>query len=294
MSENVIPKSSSRETLVSPRSGFLKRHPLVAYFVSAFIISWLIWGILGVAPAQGWLDAQFQPDVVLGLGAFGPMLAALIVTGASGGAPALRELVGRILRWRVGIKWFLIALLGMPALFGIAVVFLRISGGRWPDVSQHLAYPALGWVGAWLLFVLLALGEEVGWRGFALPGLQKNRSALSATLILGVFWAIWHIPVFFFHPGLGQISETGAVGPIFWVIGILTQAVLYTWLYNSARGSILMVILLHAGLNTVTLGGGENIAAIVGGLALLAAVIIVVVFRRANLSRSAKQTLPTQ
>ena len=218
------------------------------------------------------------------------MLAALTVTGITGESTGLRELVGRIFRWRVGIKWFLIALLGMPALFGIAVVVLRISSGRWPDVSQHLAYPALGWVGAWLLFVLLALGEEVGWRGFALPGLQKNRSALSATLILGVFWAIWHIPVFFFHPGLMQLWELGIVGAIFWVIGILTQAVLYAWLYNSARGSILMVILLHAGLNTVTLGGGEDIASYVLGFALLAAVIIVIVFRPANLSRSAKQT----
>lgn len=273
---------------------WMKRHPLVTYFVLAFVISWLVWGILGVAPMRGWLDVQIQPDVLLGLGASGPILAAFIVTGITGGGVGTRELVGRIFRWRVGIRWFLTALFGMPALFGITVVILRISGGEWPDISQNLAYPELGWGVAWLLFILFAMLEEPGWRGFALPRLQKHRSALSATLILGVFWALWHLPAFWFHPGMMQMLEIGVVGPIFFGIGIFAQAVLYTWLYNSTRGSILMVVLLHGGLNTVTLGGGEDIAAIVGGLVLLAAVIVVVVFRPANLSRSARHTVPTQ
>ena len=267
---------------------FLKRHSLVAYFVLAFVITWLIWGLM-IASAQGIINIPFN---WWHLGAFGPLVAALIVTGITGEGAGVRELAGRMLRWRVGIKWILVTLLGPVALFALAVVILRLSGGVWPDISQHMGYPELGWVGAWLLFALLAMGEEPGWRGFALPRLQAHRNALSAALILGALWALWHLPIFFFHPGMMQILETSAVGGIIWVIGILTMSILFTWLYNSARGSILMAVLAHGGLNTATLGGGEGIAVLVGAFILIAAVIIVVVFRPANLSRSARQTLP--
>ncbi len=265
---------------------WIKRQSLVSYFVLAFVISWLIWGLM-IASAQGIIKIPFNWWI---LGAFGPLVAALIVTGITGGKAGVRELVGRMFRWRVGIKWILVTLLGPVALFALAIVILRFSSDGWTDISQHMAYPELGWFGAWFLFALLAMGEEPGWRGFVLPRLQIQRSALSATLILGALWALWHLPVFFFHPGMMQILETSAVGGIIWVIGILTMSILFTWLYNSARGSILMAALVHGGLNTVTLGGGEQKAGMISAFALVAAIIIIVVFRPANLSRSVKQT----
>ena len=287
MPDIVATKSSSQGTTVSPHSSFLKQHPLVAYFVLAFVITWLIWGLM-IASAQGIINIHFN---WWHLGAFGPLVAALIVTGITGGGAGVRELVGRMFRWRVEIKWILVTLLGPVALFALAVVILRFSSGVWPDISQHVAYPAFGWFGAWLLFAILGMGEEAGWRGFALPRLQTQRSALSAALILGVLWALWHLPIFFFHPGMMQILETSAVGGIIWVIGILTMSILFTWLYNSARGSILMAALVHGGLNTITLGGGEQNAGMISAFVLVAAIILIVVFRPANLSRSAKQTI---
>ncbi len=275
--------------------GWVKRHPLAAYFVLAFVAAWGVWGILGVAPTQGWIDIQVDPDWVIGIGAFGPAVAAFIVTGIIGGGSAIRELVGRLFRRRVGVRWVLIALFGPAALFALAAAFLRISGGVWPDISQNMAYPGLGWAGVWLLFLLFAMGEEPGWRGFALPRLQEHRSALSATLILWVFWVLWHLPVFWFFPGMMEmIEEIGIVGAIIWSLGILTMAILLTWLYNSSRGSILMVALVHGGLNTATMGGGDQIALLVSVFALVVAVIVLIVFRPADLSRSGKHAIATQ
>ncbi len=176
---------------------WIKRHPLVAYFVLVFVITWLIWGLM-IASAQGIINIPFN---WWHLGFCGPLVAAFIVTGITEGGAGVRELVGRMFRWRVGIKWILVTLLGPVALFALALVILRFSGDGWPDISQHLNYPALGWFGAWLLFAILGMGEEAGWRGFVLPRLQKNTSVLSSALILGALWALWHLPMQWFHHG---------------------------------------------------------------------------------------------
>ena len=266
---------------------WIKRHSLVAYFVLAFVITWLLWGLM-IASAQGIINIPFNWWL---LGVFGPLVAVLIVTGITGGKTGVRELVGRMFRWRVGIKWILVTLLGPVVLFALAIVIIRFSGGGWPDIIQHMAYPALGWFGAWILMAISGIGEESGWRGFALPRLQKNRGALSAALIIGLLWALWHLPIFFFHPGMMQIMQMGAVGLTLWIVGILTMSILFTWLYNSARGSILMAALVHGGLNTFSFGGGDQIAGMLSAFVLIAAIIIIVVFRPANLSRSARQTI---
>lgn len=115
---------------------------------------------------------------------------------------------------------------------------MRLSGGPWPDweVLGRGRYAYLAWVvGLLLSSVAYGFGEETGWRGFALPGLQRDRSALSATLILTAFWALWHAPFFFYRYefGLGQI-----VG---FFLGLLAGAIWLTCLYNATGGSVLMV-----------------------------------------------------
>jgi membrane protease YdiL (CAAX protease family) len=269
---------------------FLKRHPVAAYFILAYAISWLIWTPL-VASAQGWLDTQIPAGVHF-LGAFGPLLAALIVTGSTGSVAGLRELVGRMVRWRVGLGWFLIALFSPALLFLLAIMIVRAWNGVWADFNQFgriLELPGLGWMAAWIFWtVTFGIGEETGWRGCALPRLQKDRSALSATLILCVLWAFWHVPMFFYKENYMNMGIGGALGFFF---TLLPGTIWLTWLYNSTRGSILMVALWHGAWNTALAGAEGEIPIMMSISIMVAAVLILVVARPAHLSHSDKHTL---
>jgi membrane protease YdiL (CAAX protease family) len=134
------------------------------------------------------------------------------------------------------------------------------------------------------------LGEEIGWRGFALPRLQQHYSALTATLILGVVWACWHLPAFFYRDTYVAMGFIGGF-PIL-LLSIIAASIIFTWLYNSTQGSLLIVILFHALFDflSVSQAGGSNVAAIMSAGVMIGAVLIVILFKPANLSREHKQT----
>jgi hypothetical protein len=146
------------------------RGSLVAYSVLAYALSWCAFvplalsarGVLGGVPS--WLHFA---------GAFGPLLAAFMVTGATRDVTGLRELLWRMARWRIGLGWLLVALFSPVAFFLLAGLFLRLVTGPWPEWSQfgYIAeLPQLGWLGGWWVWILtFGLGEETGWCGFALP-----------------------------------------------------------------------------------------------------------------------------
>jgi CAAX protease family protein len=283
-------------TTIHPRTSFslkrfIQRHQLVAYFVLAYAITWIIVSPL-VASALGLLHLSIPPQIHY-LGAYGPLLAALIVTGVTGGADGLRELGARMIKWRVGIIWWAIALFSPALLFLLSAVILRLTGASWPDFSQFGLsddFPTFGLVANWILWTLtLGIGEETGWRGFALPRLQKNRSALTATLILTVFWALWHVPAFFYRPQYMSMGVGGAIGFFF---SLVMGAIFLTWLYNSTRGSILMVVLWHGAFNTATTSpiAQGNIATAMSILIIVWALLIVILAGPACLSRAGKQT----
>lgn len=267
--------------------GWPKRHPLVTYFVLTYAITWALAFPL-VASVQGLLDIQVDPRWHFFV-AFGPLLAAFITTGIIGGANGIKGLVKQMLQWRVGIKWALIAF--SPAvLFVVSVAILHMWGGTWSDFGQFgriREFPELGWLAGWVLFILtFGLGEETGWRGFALPRLQKQRSALSATLILSMLWMLWHLPVFFYKAGFIDMG----IGVLGWAVSLVFGAIVLTWLYNSTRGSILMVILFHGTLNAASSGTKGEIATVVSIFIIFAAITIVRRLKPANLSHLAKQT----
>lgn len=183
--------------------------------------------------------------------------------------------------------WWLAALSPLPAYFLIVIV-LRVIQGAWTDLSllgQVNFLPNLG-VGALFLWIFTyGIGEEVGWRGFALPRLQEKMSALNATLVLGVLWALWHLPIFFyvFDPAI-------AVG---WFFGLMCGAILFTWMYNSTDGSLLAVVLWHGTFNFITASAaGEGLsAAIMSTLVMVWAVVLIFIYKPANLSTRAKQVM---
>jgi membrane protease YdiL (CAAX protease family) len=268
-------------------SGLTKKHSLVAYFVLAYAITWIIHIPLALS-AQGLLDVTLAPSLHF-LGAYGPMLAAFIVTGMTFGIPGLRGLLGQMSRWRVGIGWLLIAVFSPAALFLVSAVIIRFWDGTWPDFSQfgHITeLPSLSWFAGWIVWTLtFGLGEETGWRGFALPRLQRNRSARSATLILGALWALWHLPQFFYN------FEMNLFGVVAFTVSIMSGALVLTWLYNSTGGSVLVTALWHGALNTAVAGAQGAMAGMVNAFVILAAVLIARWFGPEGLSLVGKHTL---
>jgi membrane protease YdiL (CAAX protease family) len=275
----------------SQSSSFVKRHALTAYFVLTLGITWLI-ALPMIASAQGLIDASI-PFALHYLTAYGPLAAAFIVTAMTDGTAGIRELWGRMFQWRVGLGWILVSAFSLVALFGVAAVSLRLLGEPWPDLrllGQVNYLPNLG-IGAWLLWILTSgFGEETGWRGFALPRLQKHHNALMATLILTVFWVLWHVPFFFY---LDTYVKLGfAMFPIF-ALSILAGAIIFTWLYNSTGGSVLMAVLWHGALNFVTASAaGEGTIAVIMSVAIMVwALLVVIVYKPANLSHRQRHVL---
>jgi membrane protease YdiL (CAAX protease family) len=231
------------------RKNPLARFPIVAYFVLAYAGTWLV--LLPVVLAQGNLGVlpYSMPFAVLAvlfiLSAFtGPTLAAFVVTGATEGRAGVGRLLRRYVLWRVGPQWYLLVLFGYVAFYlsvgGIALGGLPIEtlAPKWP-----LLFTA--YLPAVLTFNLVtSLGEEPGWRGFALPHLQRKYGALPASLILGTLHAFWHLPVFFIAMlGFGQLAPQFFAT---WIPAVWATTIVWTWIFNSTKGSLLIAILLHA------------------------------------------------
>ena len=277
--------------MASRASLWVREHQLVTYFALAYAISWIIVAPL-IASAQGFIDVPV-PFALHYLNDYGPLLAALITTGIANGSEGLGELFRRMVRWRVGLGWVLVAAFSPLVVYGISVGIVVSLGDPPPDLSRlgTITYlPYLGWAG-WVFWILTAgIGEESGWRGYALPKLQSNMSALSATLIVTLFWVGWHLPRFFYY---GAYMELGfSVLPLA-AHGFLAMSIVLTWLYNSMRGSILMVALFHGGYNFWAASGGAGglVTSTIDALFILWAVAVVVVLGPANLSRKGKHTL---
>jgi len=274
-------------------NNFLKQHSIVSYFILAYAISWAI-EIPLAASTQGLLRVPV-PLALHYLASFGPMISALILTAVIDGKKGIRELLTGLLKWRVGLSWIFISILAPIALFVIAAIVGYMTNGTLPDLyllGEVDYLPYLGVLGAFLLwFFTFGLGEELGWRGYALPRLQKDHTSLKATLILGVVWAFWHLPAFFYKDTYIAMGLTGGL-PLL-LISILAASIVFTWIYNSTQGSLLMVILFHALFDflSVSRAGGNNVASIMSAVVWTWAVFIVILFKPANLSHKEKQTI---
>lgn len=239
-------------------SSWIKQHALFAYFLLAYAVSWAIEIPIALS-VQGMIAVKI-PMWMHYFASFGPMASALIVTGLTEGGMGIRELLSRIIKWRVPAGYYTFAVLGPIGLFALAYVTNRLVTGQWPDFSllgQPDYLPYITPFGTLLLWLLTySLGEETGWRGWALPHLQRNRSAASATLILAVFWAGWHLPAFFYRD---TYIDLGLIGFPMFAFSILFTAMVFTWLYNGSRGSVLIAILFHAVFNwlAVSEAGGQ-------------------------------------
>jgi membrane protease YdiL (CAAX protease family) len=203
----------------------VRRHPLVSFFVLAYALTWPLIPLVSLSPLWGF------PAL------FGPALAAVVVAAVAEGRAGLKDLLRRVVRWRVGAGWYVVVL-GLPAGLALAAAGLHLALGT----DSSIEFGGLS-VLSFVVFVLI-IGEELGWRGYALPRLLAGRSALSASLILGALWGAWHLPTFFV-PGAPQYGLPFSA----FVLFTIAYSVLFTWVYLHTRGSVLIATLLHGAIN---------------------------------------------
>lgn len=235
----------------------------------------LLFGLTGLGIVWLWLtsvnpDTDFSPAIILI--AYAPSLAAVLAAGVPG-AGGLGTLLKQMLIWRVSLKWYALALLGPLVLVAVAIFLYMVAGG---DMSSGwFALPAIGS----LIGPLIAgsLGEELGWRGFAQRLLQKRYSLLGACLIVGVLWATWHLwPIF--APGGAEYADALTIMETY--VRLIATAILYGWIYVRTGGSVLLVMLAHAGHNLAidliapSLLATTAIPLLIAGLYALAAAVL--------------------
>ncbi len=233
----------------------LVRWPSTIYFLLTFLVSWSLW-IPAIRPLQGirTFDVPVWAIVLLLVGGAGPSIAAVIMTHAIGGTRAVRELLADFLRWNVGLRWYAVVILLWVFLYLAAVLVCATISGQPPALQPK---QALSLVSTYALWFLIALPtgpclEELGWRGFSLPQLQQRYSALTSAVIVGVAWCFWHLPLLFV-PGLsfpgGETILTAPDQIVWTLLGTIGASILFAWVYNSTRGSLLLAVLFHASLN---------------------------------------------
>jgi hypothetical protein len=265
----------------------MKRRPLTAFFALTFGLTWGLGACFALFPAQ--LTAVFGKVSVTNplfmLAVYAPSISAIVVTGLIDGAAGIRRLVVGFLRWRIGIQWYLAILVGIPMLSVIAIL-VNAAITQTPLGIDHwyqlfLIGDAAGTGGLWSVALVILgsffadpgpFGEELGWRGFALPRLLDGRSALVAGVILGIIWGVWHLPAFL----IGGTPQNSMSFPLF-LIGAVGISVLMTWAFKGTGGSVLSAVLIHWTFNTCSDLTRMPLALVSVGLIVIAAALVVAI-----------------
>src|SRR5215212_11667846 len=255
---------------------FIKSHPVLSYFALTFAISWGVLTVVGVGPG-GFPGTKEQsemlfPFVYLAM-LLGPSVTGIVLTGLLYGRSGLRELLSRLLKWRVGARWQAVAILTAPLLYIAVLLVLALASPVFlPGIFVSDEKPTL------LLFgIAVGLGagffEELGWTGFAVPTLLRLRHGVLGTgLIVGVLWGAWHFLTTFWGSGTasGALSLAILVPGVLFAIGILpAYRVLMVWVYDRT-GSLLVAMLMHASLSASMF----ILAPLVTGVAIVTSVLV--------------------
>jgi membrane protease YdiL (CAAX protease family) len=210
-----------------------KIRPLPAFFVLAFALSWYPW-LIAIAHGK-----------TSGPNPLGPLVAAILVTAVAERKAGLKSFFSRLVRWKVAISGYAVVLLLPAAVCALAAAGSVLLGARMAPLSKLPSWQELP--GRFLfIFLFIGLGEEPGWRGFALPHLQRRHSPLVASLVLAPIWALWHLPL------LGTEFPLPVV-PAF-LLSIFSATIVHTWIFNRTSESVLLQMLFHAAVNTVGAG----------------------------------------
>jgi membrane protease YdiL (CAAX protease family) len=213
------------------------------FFVLTFLLAWTLWIavaaiLVGSSSSIGIRALFFLP------GTFAPGIVAIWLTARANGRTGTRALLSRLFEWQVGARWYVFAISYMAVLKLTAAVAYRVITGTWPAFGTVPWYLLLSAV---VFSTAFQAGEEIGWRGFALPRLSARIGLGRASVLLGVIWALWHLPLFYI-PGT---DTTGQPLPVY-LLSVTALSVAMAWLYAHTRGSLLLVMLMHAAINNTT------------------------------------------
>jgi membrane protease YdiL (CAAX protease family) len=209
----------------------MEAHDLVAFFVLAFLTTFGGWA----------LAIATQNATLFDLGLWGPALAAILITAVTRGKAGLLELARRLVQWRAPARWYLVILLGWPALSLLAALIHALLTGQPLSIQWDNWSATLNFLSSSLILGFWAC-EEIGWRGFALPRLLGRWNALLSSIVLGLVWWLWHLPYFF---------TGGGISPEFYpfVALTVTVSIFMTWVFNHTRGSVFLAIFFHFWMN---------------------------------------------
>ena len=219
--------------------------PLLTFFSLTFAAAWIFWAAAGaISGGTGPADPTLAPlsGAVFLLGVFAPGLVALALTEREQGRAGVWALLGRIVRGRVAARWYLFALAFFPAVKLAAALAHRAATGAWPRFGTTPWYMMAA---AILVSTWAQAGEEVGWRGYALPRLSGRLGLARASVLLGIAWAVWHLPLFFYFPAGSTYHQSFPL----YLLQVTALSVVFAWLYWRTEGSLLLVMLLHASVN---------------------------------------------
>lgn len=284
---------------------FVQEHPLLSYFALTFLLSWgcivlAVWaytGGLSPTPEQFQLTVPFTVPAML----LGPAVASLLLTGVVSGSAGYREMGSRLVRWRVGGRWYALALLLAPVTMGAVVLTLWLTSADYaPRIATTGDRAGVLAMGA-LLGVTVGVLEEIGWTGFAIPRALRRFSVLGTGVLVGVLWGAWH---FFVNYWGGGGTNGGIPLGLFmslWVIGLFVgqltaYRVLMVWVYERT-GSLLVAVLMHFSLaafqfilNPLTPGWPQQIFGLGYAATAWTVVAALALTRRSGLSREPRLT----
>ncbi|HKJ38443.1 MAG TPA: CPBP family intramembrane glutamic endopeptidase [Anaerolineales bacterium] len=273
-------------------SSLVNKYPLVVFFLLVFGLTWPFM-IVDALGSHDVLPFRLPIPLMIVMG-YMPTLAAVIVTGMTKGKEGIRALFRKLLIAKVGLRWYVLAIFGYAAVCAGAIGLSNLLGeASTPFLSENFpkfSNPVEMVLSVAVMFLAISLvnGEELAWRGFALPRLQAKFNALTSSVILGVIWGAFHLPLFFTLTG----SSQAGVSFLGFLLSTVSLTIIFTWMYNHTRGSVLLAYLLHGSTNTWTRifpidhNGIQLVGTAMGGLTVLAAVIVLLTMGAENLSRS--------
>ncbi len=217
---------------------------LLKFFSLTYFVTWTCF-ITAAAISHGTAPTAPALAAVRGLlvllGTFAPSLVALGITARGEGRPGVRALLRRIVQWQVGTQWYVFAVSYMAAIKLVVALVHRVMTGSWPRFGNEAWYVI---VVAIVISTPVQAGEEIGWRGYALPHLAARFGFARASVLLGLIWSCWHLPIFF----LRGADKYGQSFPV-WTLQVVALSVAITWLYAHTKGSLLLTMLMHSAVN---------------------------------------------